>query len=324
MTQPLVDVRDLRVHFFTPEGVVKAVDGVSFTVERGQTVSLVGESGSGKSMTALSFLRLIDPPGKIVGGEILFKGRELVRLPERELRRIRGGEIGFVFQEPMTALNPVLPVGEQIAEALLAHTLFDRKEAWERAVELLRQVGIPRPEGVVSSYPHELSGGMRQRVGIAIAIANNPDLVIADEPTTALDVTIQAQILDLLRTLREERNMALLLITHDLGVVAEMADYVLVMYAGRIVEAGPVEAIFDDPRHPYTRGLLRAKPVIGRRERRLYAIPGQVPNLLNLPPGCAFFDRCTFRMPHCRTVFPPYVEVGPGHFVACHLEVKEA
>ncbi|ADH61789.1 oligopeptide/dipeptide ABC transporter, ATPase subunit [Thermoanaerobacter mathranii subsp. mathranii str. A3] len=320
MAKNLVEFRNLKTFFYTSEGVVKAVNDVSFSIREGETVCVVGESGCGKSVTALSLMRLIQsPPGKIEGGEIIFDGRDVLKLSETEMRKIRGNEIGMVFQEPMTSLNPVLTIGEQIMEPLMVHKLMNKKEAWNKAVELIKQVGIPRAEQIMTSYPHELSGGMRQRIMIAIALSCDPKLLIADEPTTALDVTIQAQILDLLRKIKQERNMALMLITHDLGIVAEMADYVVVMYAGKVIEEAPVKELFKNPKHPYTRGLLKAKPIIGQRKERLYTIPGQVPNPIGLGDYCYFSDRCEFAMEVCRQQIPQLKADEKGHKVACWL-----
>jgi oligopeptide/dipeptide ABC transporter ATP-binding protein len=313
----LLEVRDLVTTFRTDRGVLRAVDGVSFRVPERSTVGIVGESGSGKSVTSLSILRLIQtPPGKIEGGEVLFAGRDLLKMREREMRDVRGNLISMIFQEPMTSLNPVYTVGAQIVEAIRLHQKRSRREAWERAVEMLRLVGIPSPETRAKSYPHELSGGMRQRVMIAMALACEPKLLIADEPTTALDVTIQAQVLDLLRKLQRLLGMSVILITHDLGVVAEFADWIVVMYAGRVVEEGPVEAVFRAPKHPYTEGLLRSIPELGtsadpaKRPRRLPTIEGMVPDLRDLPVGCRFQDRCGYVIEKCRTVEPELLAVA--------------
>ncbi len=316
--EPLLSVSHLTTVFDTAGGAVAAVDDVSFEIRAGETLGLVGESGSGKSVTALSIMRLVQPPGRIARGRLLFAGRDLLTLDEPSMREVRGAEISLIFQEPMTALNPVFRVGDQIAEALLVHQRASRRDAKAKAIELLRSVQIPNPESRVTDYPHQLSGGMRQRVMIAIALACQPSLVIADEPTTALDVTIQAQILELLRDMKAAFNLALLLITHDLGVVAEVADRVAVMYAGRIVETGPVRAILRDPQHPYTRGLLASIPG-GRPGEPLRAIEGSVPMLGALPPGCAFNPRCPDRFDPCTTAPPPDYEVGPGHVVKCYL-----
>src|SRR3989449_6940794 len=287
---PLLEVRDLRTSFFLEGGEARAVDGVSFALDAGRVLGLVGESGCGKSVTALSLMRLVPPPGRIVGGQVRFDGRDLLLLPERDMRAVRGAGLAMIFQEPMTSLNPVFTVGSQIAEAVRLHRAVSRREAWERAVTLLAEVGIADPARRARDYPHQLSGGMRQRIMIAMAISCEPRVLIADEPTTALDVTIQAEILDLLRALRERRGMAVLLITHDLGVVAEQADEVAIMYAGRIVERAATLDIFERPLHPYTQALLHSMPSLGDRHERLEAIPGQIPDLLYLPSGCAFRD----------------------------------
>jgi peptide/nickel transport system ATP-binding protein len=324
MANTLLEYRNLKTYFYTEAGVVKAVNGASFSIREGETVCVVGESGCGKSITAMSLMRLItSPPGKIEAGEILFEGKDLLKLKEGEMRLLRGNEISMIFQEPMTSLNPVLKIGEQIMEPLLEHTLLSRKEARHKSIELIQQVGIPRAAEIAESYPHELSGGMRQRIMIAIALSCDPKLLIADEPTTALDVTIQAQILDLLRQSKRERNMSLMLITHDLGVVAEMADYVVVMYAGKVIEEAPVKEIFKNPRHPYTRGLLKAKPIIGQRSERLYNIPGMVPNPIGLPDHCHFADRCEHRMEICVTKQPELNADEYGHKIACWLHEGE-
>jgi oligopeptide/dipeptide ABC transporter ATP-binding protein len=314
---PLLEVRDLRVSFFTPRGEVRAVDGVSFTIDEGETFGLVGESGCGKSVTALSLLRLLDGNGRIVGGDIVFAGRRLLALSEEEMRSLRGDQIAMVFQEPMTSLNPVFTVGYQIGEVLEVHRGMSRKQARAEAIELLRLVEIPEPERRVDAYPHQLSGGMRQRVMIAMALACRPRLLIADEPTTALDVTIQAQILDLLAHLQEQFGMAVLFVTHDLGIVAERARRVAVMYAGRIVEEAETATLFRNPLHPYTRGLLRSIPRLGMRVRRLAAIPGSVPDPLSLPSGCRFRDRCTYAVARCGEIDPQLEPFGDSRAVAC-------
>jgi peptide/nickel transport system ATP-binding protein len=319
---PLLELSDLKTHFFTRDGIARAVDGVSFTVESGETLGIVGESGCGKSVTALSILRLIpDPPGRIVGGSVRFAGRDLLRLAESEMRDIRGNEISMVFQEPMTSLNPVLTIGRQISETLMRHQDLDARAAATRAVEMLHLVQIPEAERRARQYPHELSGGMRQRVMIAIALACNPKLLIADEPTTALDVTIQAQILDLMRALKARIDAAIILITHDLGVVAEMADRVVVMYAGRKVEEAPVRALFRRPRHPYTLGLLASVPrlgaTLGREAAPLAEIPGVVPSLREPIIGCAFAPRCVYASARCRREQPPLEAKAPAHLAAC-------
>jgi peptide/nickel transport system ATP-binding protein/oligopeptide transport system ATP-binding protein len=313
----LLEVRDLRVSFFTPRGEVRAVDGVSFTIDEGETFGLVGESGCGKSVTALSLLRLLDGNGRIVGGDIVFAGRRLLALSEEEMRSLRGDQIAMVFQEPMTSLNPVFTVGYQIGEVLEVHRGMSRKQARAEAIELLRLVEIPEPERRVDAYPHQLSGGMRQRVMIAMALACRPRLLIADEPTTALDVTIQAQILDLLAHLQQQFGMAVLFVTHDLGIVAERARRVAVMYAGRIVEEAETATLFRNPLHPYTRGLLRSIPRLGMRVRRLAAIPGSVPDPLALPSGCRFRDRCTYAVARCGEIDPQLEPFGDSRAVAC-------
>jgi len=317
----LIQVIDLRTSFFTPEGEVRAVDGVSFSLEEGKTLGLVGESGCGKSVTALSILRLVpSPPGKIVGGEILYRGRDLLKLGREEMRKMRGDEISMIFQDPMTSLNPVFTVGNQIAEAIRLHQGLGARETREKTIDMLRLVRIADPESRVDEYPHQLSGGMRQRVMIAMALACNPSLLIADEPTTALDVTIQAQILELIKELQQKLGMALLLITHDLGVVAERADGVAIMYAGKIVEQGPVEAIFRRPLHPYTVGLLNSLPGSGeKKKKRLEAIPGVVPSLLELPGGCRFRDRCPKAASVCAEAEPELLEKEKGHWAACYF-----
>ena len=314
----LLEVRDLRTFFELESGVVRAVDGVSFALDRGRVLGLVGESGCGKTMTALSLMRLVPRPGRIVGGQVWLEGRDLLALPERDMRAVRGEGMAMIFQEPMTSLNPVFTVGSQIAEAIRLHRRVSRRAAWARAVELLDEVGMPDPVRRAREYPHRLSGGMCQRVMIAIAISCEPHVLIADEPTTALDVTIQAEILDLLRTLRERHGMALLLITHDLGVVAEQADEVAIMYAGRIVEHASVLEIFERPLHPYTQALLRSMPGVGSERRdRLETIPGQVPDLLRLPSGCHFRDRCPNAISRCAEEDPPLEEKAARHTAAC-------
>jgi oligopeptide/dipeptide ABC transporter ATP-binding protein len=315
---PLLEVQDLQTHFKTSAGTVKAVNGVSFDIAAGASLGIVGESGSGKSVTSLSIMRLIEPPGFVAGGRILFKGKDIVKFREREIRAIRGKDICLVFQDPMTALNPVYTVGTQMVEALQAHRRMSRKEAMDRAIELFKLVGIPAPERRVHEYPHRLSGGMRQRVTIAVALANEPDLLILDEPTTALDVTIQAQILDLVRDLRQRINTAVLLITHDIGVVKEMCENVVVMYGGKIMESGTVAQVTEDAKHPYTNGLLSSIPDPKMRGQRLNAIGGSVPSPLHMPPGCPFQPRCPRAMPACAT--PPELrDCGDGRLVACWL-----
>ncbi len=316
----ILDVRNLKTHFFTDEGVVKAVDDVSFTIRRGGTLGLVGESGSGKSVTALSITRLIAHPGRVVAGEILLDGENLLALDEASMRLWRGGRVSMIFQEPMTALNPVLTIGYQIDESVLAHEKVSKSEAWDRAVEAMKAVAIPDASRRSKDYPHQLSGGMRQRVMIAMALVCNPTLLIADEPTTALDVTIQAQILDLLNSLQEKYNLSLMLISHDLGVIAEVAETVAVMYAGKIVEIGPAEKVFKEARHPYTRGLLRSIPRLGssvRKKERLEVIDGVVPSLLRLPRGCSFASRCPERTDECTASDIPLDTIDETHRVRC-------
>jgi len=321
--EPLLRIRGLRTHFFTESGVAKAVDGVDLEVRPGEVLGLVGESGSGKSVTALSILRLIpDPPGRIVGGEILFRGRDLLKLPWEEIRNVRGKDISMIFQEPMTSLNPVFRIGRQVMEIILQHEpTVTNEQARSRATEMLAKVGIPDPATRMDQYPHELSGGMRQRVMIAIALALNPALLIADEPTTALDVTIQAQILDLMLEVKARHEAgAILLITHNLAVVAETCDRVAVMYGGKLQEVAPVRELFYNPLHPYTRGLLGSLPrVDGERAARLTTIPGSVPDIHNLPIGCKFTTRCPERFEPCPGIEPPLIEAAPDHWVRCHL-----
>ena len=320
----LLEVRNLRTHFFTEDGVVPAVDGVDFSLKPGQTLGIVGESGCGKSITSMSVMRLIpNPPGKIVEGEIIFDKKDLLNLSDAEMRRIRGNEISMIFQEPMTSLNPVFTIGSQIMEAIMLHQKLDKKAAREKCIEMLKLVGIPRADEVVDDYPHQFSGGMRQRVMIAMALSCNPKLLIADEPTTALDVTIQAQILELMKELKEKLNTAIMLITHDLGVVAEMADHIIVMYAGRVVEEGTALDIFDDPKHPYTIGLLNSKPNLNRTSTRLDVIPGSVPNPLAIPDGCAFNPRCPHAMDICGNKMPHLDNIAQGRKVRCWLYNKE-
>jgi len=315
----LLQVKGLRTVFHTEEGIVKAVDGVDFAVRTGEVLGIVGESGCGKSVTSMSVMRLIGPPGEVAEGEILFDGVNLLNLGEEEMRKIRGNRIAMIFQQPTTCLNPVFSVGEQIKEALLVHQGLSDKEADSRCEQLLAMVGIPDPRRRMKNYPHELSGGMCQRVMIAMGLSCNPELLIADEPTTALDVTIQAQILDLMRALRESINTTIVLITHDLGVVAEMADNVLVMYAGKVVEYASVRELFADPKHPYTQGLLASIPVLGAIKDELDVIPGSVPSLLNLPPGCRFAGRCPYKMDRCEQEEPPLIELEGGRVARCWL-----
>ncbi|REJ35883.1 MAG: peptide ABC transporter ATP-binding protein [Bacillota bacterium] len=338
MREPVLAVRNLKTYFYTDRGVVKAVDGVSFQLYPGETLGLVGESGCGKSMTALSIMGLVPHPGRIVAGEIRLLGENLAGKSDRELRRWRGSRMAMIFQDPLTTLNPVLRVGQQVTESIRIHygdgawpgngrpwewltdplRIRRRRLVWERAVELLEKVGIPAPSERMRAYPHEMSGGMRQRVMIAIALSCNPALLLADEPTTALDVTIQAQILDLMRRLKEELGTSILLITHDFGVVSEFCDRVMVMYAGKAVETGPLEEILNNPRHPYTQGLLASIPRLGDRSCRLKPIEGTVPELHALPPGCSYCTRCPLADEYCAAVSPPLREIAPQHHVACH------
>jgi len=316
-------VEDLRTYFYTEAGVARAVDGVSFEIGAGENVALVGESGCGKSVTAFSLVRLIRPPGRIErGSHIFFKGKDLLELSEKEMRSYRGSELGFVFQEPMTALNPVFKIGDQIAEVVRVHHGGSKQEARNRAVKMLETVGIPSPEQRAGEYPHQLSGGMRQRVVIAMALVMNPSLVIADEPTTALDVTIQAQILELLRELQQKFGTSILLITHDLGVVAETVSRVIVMYGGEIVEEAPVRELFAAAHHPYTEGLLNAMPQVGQERERLATIPGSVPPPTAWPKGCRFHDRCPYAWNRCLEEHPPLYQIGAGHVSRCHLAVE--
>ncbi len=317
--ETLLEIKDLRTVFYTDEGTVRAVDGVSFTIGRGEAVGLVGESGCGKSVTALSIMRLIpDPPGKITGGSILLEGRDILPIPEKEMRRVRGNDISIVFQEPLTSLNPVFTCGEQVREAIGLHQKVGRRESKERAIEMLRLVRIPDPEKRYGNYPHQMSGGMRQRVMIAMALSCQPKLLIADEPSTALDVSVQAQIIELLLDLKERMDMAVLLITHDLAVVAQMVRRVIVMYAGVIVEEAPIQGIYTAPMHPYTAGLLASIPKLNQPVERLPTIPGTVPDLLNLPGGCRFSDRCPDRFDRC-TEEPPMLRTGNDRRVRCWL-----
>jgi peptide/nickel transport system ATP-binding protein/oligopeptide transport system ATP-binding protein len=313
----LIEITDLKTYFYTEDGVVPAIDGVSFKINKGETLAIVGESGSGKSVTSLSIMRLVQPPGKIINGDIVFNGESLLDKSDAEMRAIRGNKISMIFQEPMTSLNPVYRVGDQISESLILHQGMSRKEALEQAVKLLKLVGIPEAERRVKQYPHELSGGMRQRVMIAMALACKPELLIADEPTTALDVTIQNQILELMKELKEKTNTSILLITHDLGVVAEMADRVVVMYAGQIVEQGDVYTIFENPKHPYTEGLLRSMPSYGKRTDKLHVIEGVVPNPLRLPKGCRFAPRCQYATELCHAEMPEITQVTEDEVVRC-------
>ena len=322
-SKPLLEVKGLKTYFYTEDGVVRAVDGVNFEVYPGEVLGLVGESGCGKSVTSLSIMRLISKPGRVDAGEILLDGEDLLKLPEEEMIKVRGNRISMIFQQPQTALNPVFKVGDQLAEVLSIHQDMGKEAGWNRAVALLKMVGVPDPERRVEAYPHELSGGMAQRVMIAMALACVPELLIADEPTTALDVTIQAQILDLMRDMRREMGTSVILITHDLGVVAEMAERVAVMYAGEIVEQTDVQLLFDEPLHPYTQGLIGSIPVLGEIKDKLDVIHGSVPNLVNLPPGCRFAPRCEARFKHgldiCTDQEPVLEDIKPGHKVRCWL-----
>ncbi|HMA59211.1 MAG TPA: ABC transporter ATP-binding protein [Halanaerobiales bacterium] len=322
----LIDVNNLKTYFHTEEGTVKAVDGVSFEIYPGETLGVVGESGCGKSVTSLSIMRLIEsPPGKIEEGEILFNGKDLTKLSQGQMRKIRGNDISMIFQEPMTSLNPVYTVGDQIMEAILIHKNVNKKQAREEAINMLRKVGIPLPEQRVDEYPHQLSGGMRQRIMIAMALSCDPQLLIADEPTTALDVTIQAQILELMNSLKAQFGMAIMMITHDLGVIAEVSDRVAVMYAGKIVEYTDVKTLYADPKHPYTWGLMHSIPHIEKDLDRLEAIPGNVPNPLDFPDGCKYNTRCPFATDKCRVDEPDIEEVEEGHYSACwHVDKLEA
>ncbi|MBN2658445.1 MAG: ABC transporter ATP-binding protein [Spirochaetales bacterium] len=321
----ILEVKNLKTFFHTEEGVVKAVNDVSFSIHDGETLGIVGESGCGKSVTSFSIMGLVPmPPGKIEGGEILYKGKDLLKIGNRGMQKIRGNEISMIFQEPMTALNPVMTVGRQITEVLELHTKLSAEEQWKKAVDMIRKVGISEPEKRANSYPHELSGGMRQRIMIAMALACEPSLLIADEPTTALDVTIQAQILELMKEMQKEYNSALLLITHDLAVVAETVDRVIVMYAGEVVENADVETLFKDAKHPYTQGLLKSIPVLGNSDKELKAIEGRVPSLIDLPTGCPFNNRCSQVFDRCKSEDPELLDLGNNHTVRCHLYSQES
>ena len=318
MNEKVLEVKNLKTYFYTDEGEIPAVDGMDFSLERGETLAIVGESGCGKSVTSLSILRLIaTPPGKIVDGEILYNGRDLLKLSEKEMRSVRGNDISMIFQEPMTSLNPVFTVGKQIMESLIYHQNMTKEQARERAIEMLRLVDIPNPEKCINNYPHNLSGGMRQRVMIAMALACNPKVLIADEPTTALDVTIQAQILKLMAELQKKTETGIILITHDLGIVAQIARNVMVMYAGEAVEYADVRSIFKDPRHPYTIGLLKSIPSIHETQDELYTIKGMVPSPKNLPKGCLFAPRCEYATERCLQERPPLVDIGEGRKLRC-------
>ncbi|MGM0653143.1 MAG: ABC transporter ATP-binding protein [Bacillota bacterium] len=320
----LLKVEDLKTTFYTDEAVIRAVDGVSFNVRPGEVVGLVGESGCGKSVVSLSIMRLIKyPPGKIEGGKVFLNDQDLLALDEKSMRRIRGNDIAMIFQEPMTSFNPVYRIGDQVSETIRLHQGLEKDKAWQEAVKMLSLVGIPRPDEVINDYPHQLSGGMRQRAMIAMALSCNPKLLIADEPTTALDVTIQAQILELMKEIKERINTAIIFITHDLGVIAEMADYVVVMYSGKIVENTDVRRLFDEPMHPYTAGLIKSKPILEEEKQALEFIPGSVPNPMEMPTGCAFHPRCSEAMDICRREMPDLLETRPQHLVRCWLYQKQ-
>ena len=323
MADKILQVKNLKTYFHTEAGLVKAVNDVSFDVEKGKTLGIVGESGCGKSMTSLSIMRLIEKPGQIEGGEILLEGKDIVKMSEDEMRKIRGKKIAMIFQEPMTSLNPVFTIGQQLIEALLLHENMTKKEAKERAIEMLTLVGVNEPEKRVKQYPHELSGGMRQRVMIAMALACEPDILIADEPTTALDVTIQAQILELMQSLQKKLGMAIIMVTHDLGVIASMCDEIIVMYGGRVCERGTADAIFYSPAHEYTKGLLRSIPTKSNSKNRLVPIGGTPINLLNMPKGCAFCPRCEEAMKICLSEKPEEIWVGEDHLAACWMNIKK-
>ncbi len=322
----LLEVKGLKTRFYTQDGVVHAVNGISYTLDEGETLGIVGESGCGKSVSVLSLLRLIpEPPGKIVGGEVLFEGRDLLKMDSEEIRRVRGRKIAMVFQDPMTSLNPVLTIGQQVSEALELHLGMSKREARKRTIELLEMVGIPEAEKRIDDYPHQFSGGMRQRVMIAMGLSCNPMILIADEPTTALDVTIQAQIIDLVKRLQDEIGMAVIWITHDLGIVAGLVEKVMVMYAGYIVERASVKDLYGDPRHPYTIGLLGSVPRLDeKRKKRLFSMKGLPPDLINLPPCCPFAPRCDYVIDRCLKEMPPLMPVAPGHEIACWVDVKSS
>ena len=321
--EPLLQVKDLKVHFPTDDGLVKAVDGLNFTVDRGETLGVVGESGSGKSVTFMTIMGLINRKKAHVEGEVIFAGRDLLKMPENELRKIRGDGMGMVFQDPMTSLHPYYKVGSQIAEAILTHREISKAEAFEKAVEMLKVVGIPQPGDRAKQYPHEYSGGMRQRAMIAMGLSLNPDLLIADEPTTALDVTVQAQILELIGRLKEEFNIGVVLITHDLGVINDVAERVMVMYAGKAAELGTRDQVFNDPLHPYAWGLLESIPHVDMKGKRLVPIEGLPPSLIFVPPGCPFHPRCPHRFEPCDKEVPAFIDRGGGHPEACHLSVED-
>ncbi len=319
MKEEILSVKDLKTYFYVEEGVVKAVNGVSFSLKKGEILGMVGESGCGKSVTALSIMRLVPEPGKIIGGEVIFEGRNLLEVDEKEMRKIRGKKISMIFQDPLTSLNPVFKVGYQLMESIFTHQKISKEKARKRAEELLYEVGIPNPRENLLRYPHEFSGGMRQRVMIAMALANNPDILIADEPTTALDVTIQAQILELIERLRREHNSSIILITHDMGVIAQISHHIMVMYAGRIMEKGSAQSIFYHSRHPYTWGLLASVPRLDEDRDRLKSIEGLPPSLLSPPSGCPFHPRCEYTREICREKEPSFIEVEEEHFSFCHF-----
>lgn len=319
----ILELKNFQAHFYTRRGIVKAVDGISYEIQPGETLGIVGESGSGKSVSQLSYLRLLpSPPLKIVGGEVLFHGKDILRMSDDELRAIRGNKVSMIFQEPMTSLNPYMKVGNQLIEPLLIHKGASREDAWKKGIRELKRVGIADAEKAMSKYPHEFSGGMRQRVMIAMALTTDPELLIADEPTTALDVTVQAQILDILKDIQRQTKMAILLITHDLGVIAGLADKVVVMYAGKVFEKGSAADIFERSEHPYTRALLKSTPRIDMKQDKLPVIGGTIADLSKLPPGCPFYDRCDYRMDKCTTVFPEKKTITPAHETYCYAEVK--
>ncbi len=324
MSDKIVEFKNLRVTFKVEEGVVNAVNDVSFEIRKGEILGVVGESGCGKSVTSMSLMRLLPvPPAKYESGSILLNGVDILKISEEEMRSKRGAEVAIIFQEPMTSLNPVMKIGFQISEVIMIHQKVSKQEAKKRAIEMIKLVGIPRAETIYESYPHELSGGMRQRIMIAIALVCNPKVLIADEPTTALDVTIQAQILDLIRDMKNKLGTSIMMITHDLGVVAEMADYVVVMYAGKVVEKAKVKDIFKNPKHPYTIGLMKSKPTFEGSTEKLYSIPGQVPNPMELPNYCYFYDRCDMRKESCKRGIPELIKVSDSHYASCYLLNKE-
>lgn len=324
MDKKLLEVKNLKTYFYSDRGVVKAADDVSFYVKEGETLGIVGESGCGKSITSMSIARLVEtPPGKYVGGEIMFNGEDMLKVSEERIREIRGNDISFIFQEPMTSLNPIFKIGYQISETMILHRGMSKKEAYKESIRMLNLVKIPNPERVVDDYPFSLSGGMKQRAMIAMALACEPKLLIADEPTTALDVTIQAQVLDLMNELKKDINASIIFITHDLGVIAEMSDRVMVMYAGKVVEVSTTENIFKNPKHPYTIGLISSKPDMATTSSRLHVIPGNVPDLNNLPAGCPFYPRCSHAMDECKVSFPKEVMLEQEHLIACYLYSKK-